>query len=107
HKPVLLEESVGYLVTDPAGIYFDGTLGFGGHSEAILKKLNKDGILISTDVDKDSFTFSKKKFQGDERAHLYNFNFSMIDSVAKIESISGYDGIFADAADCLFLYTYT
>lgn len=96
HKPVLLKESIDYLITDPSGVYFDGTLGFGGHSEAILKKINNKGILISTDVDQDSFNFSKKKFQEDTRAHLYNFNFSLIDSVSKIESVSQYHGIFAD-----------
>jgi 16S rRNA (cytosine1402-N4)-methyltransferase len=96
HKPVLLKESIKYLITDSSGIYFDGTLGFGGHSEAILKKINDKGILIATDVDKDSFNFSQKKFYGDPRVHLYNFNFSQIDSVSRIESVSYYNGIIAD-----------
>ncbi len=96
HTPVLLEESIKYLVANPSGIYFDGTLGFGGHSEAILNKLNKKGILVATDVDKDSFSFSKNKFKNDSRAHLYNFNFSMIDSISKVESFSHIDGIIAD-----------
>ncbi len=96
HTPVLLKESLKYLVTDPSGIYFDGTLGFGGHSEAIVNKLNDKGILIATDVDKDSFTFSKNKFKDDSRIHLYNFNFSLIDSISKIETVSYFVGIFAD-----------
>ena len=96
HTPVLLKESIKYLVTDPSGIYFDGTLGFGGHSEAILNKLNDKGTLIATDVDKDSFTFSKNKFKDYSRVHLYNFNFLLIDSISKIESVSYFDGIFAD-----------
>lgn len=96
HTPVLLKESIRYLVTDTTGVYFDGTLGFGGHSEAILKKLNNQGILISTDVDKDSFNFSRKKFSDDKRIKLYNFNFSFIDSISKIESVPKFDGIFAD-----------
>ena len=81
HTPVLLKESIEYLLTDPSGVYFDGTLGFGGHSEAILKSLNSTGILIATDVDKEAFNFSRSKFQKDPRAHLYNFNFSLIDSI--------------------------
>lgn len=96
HTPVLLKESLKYLVTAPAGSYFDGTLGFGGHSEAILKNLNEKGILIATDVDKDSFTFSKSKFKDESRIHLYNFNFSLIDSISSIEGISSFHGIFAD-----------
>src|SRR5690606_180815 len=93
HTPVLLKESIRYLFTDPAGVYFDATLGFGGHSEAILKKLNNKGTLIATDVDKDSFEFSEKKFRDDHRVHLYNYNFSLIDSISKIESVPLFDGI--------------
>jgi len=96
HTPVLLNESTKYLVTNQSGVYFDGTLGFGGHSEAILNKINNNGILIATDVDKDSFSFSKKKFQDDPRARFYNFNFSQIDTISKIESVSYFDGVFAD-----------
>jgi len=96
HTPVLLKESIEYLITKPSGVYFDATLGFGGHSEQILKRINEEGVLVATDVDKDSFTFSRKKFQGDKRARLYNFNFSMIDSISKIESVPFFDGIIAD-----------
>lgn len=96
HTPVLLKESIKYLITNPSGVYFDATLGFGGHSEQILNKLNEEGVLIATDVDKNSFTFSKRKFRDDKRARLYNFNFSLIDSVSKIESIPLFDGIIAD-----------
>ena len=96
HTPVLLKESINYLVKNPSGFYFDGTLGFGGHSEAIVNKLNSKGILIATDVDKDSFTFSKNKFKDDARIHLYNFNFSLIDTISKIEALPNFDGILLD-----------
>jgi 16S rRNA (cytosine1402-N4)-methyltransferase len=96
HKPVLLEESLKYLITKKSGKYFDGTLGFGGHSAAIIDSLNNDAILVSTDVDEDAFRFSKKKFEGDNRIKLYNYNFTMIDFIAKVESIQFFDGIFAD-----------
>ena len=55
HIPVLLEESLDYLITDSAGIYFEGTSGFGGHSEEILNRLNENAVLVSTDVDKTAF----------------------------------------------------
>ncbi len=95
HKPVLFAESLEYLITNKSGIYFDGTLGFGGHSEGILNLLNEDGILIATDVDKDAFSFSSEKFYEDKRVKLYNFNFSQIDIISKIEAVK-FDGIFAD-----------
>ena len=39
HAPVLCDATIKYLVTDPAGTYADGTLGGGGHSEALLEVL--------------------------------------------------------------------
>ena len=66
HIPVLLNESLDYLITNRAGIYFEGTLGFGGHSLEILKRLNEEGILISTDVDGNAFKYCKEKFKNEK-----------------------------------------
>ena len=96
HTPVLFDKSLEFLVTDVNGIYFDGTLGFGGHSSGILNRLGPDGLLISTDVDQNAFSFSKKKFSEDKRIKIYNLNFSQIDIIAKIESIQFFNGIFLD-----------
>jgi 16S rRNA (cytosine1402-N4)-methyltransferase len=96
HVPVLLSESLDYLVTEEAGYYFDGTLGFGGHSGEILKRMGSDGLLISTDIDKTAFNYCKKKFGSEGRVKLYNFNFSLIDVIAKLESIKFFNGVFAD-----------
>lgn len=43
HRPVLAEESPRLLVTDPNGVYVDGTFGRGGHSRLILEKLSPQG----------------------------------------------------------------
>jgi 16S rRNA (cytosine1402-N4)-methyltransferase len=96
HTPVLLNESIDYLITDRSGIYFDATLGFGGHTEAFLKILKKDAVVVATDVDNNAFSFSREKFSKDNRARFYNYNFSDIDVIAKIESFEFFDGIFAD-----------
>jgi 16S rRNA (cytosine1402-N4)-methyltransferase len=96
HTPVLFDKSLEFLITDKNGVYFDGTLGFGGHSSGILNCLSAEGSLIATDVDQDAFSFSKKKFSDDKRIKTYNLNFSQIDIMAKIESIPFFNGIFAD-----------
>lgn len=96
HKPVLLKESISFLITKPDGVYFDGTLGFAGHSSVILNSINNNGTLIATDVDNDAFDFSIKKIGNDPRVNLYKFNFTAVSSIAKIEKVSGFDGIFAD-----------
>jgi 16S rRNA (cytosine1402-N4)-methyltransferase len=96
HIPVLLKESVDFLVTNKNGIYFEGTLGFGGHTEEILNRLSKNGVVVSTDVDLEAFNYCKKKFKDVINVSLYNFNFSLIDVIAKIESLKFFDGILAD-----------
>lgn len=96
HLPVMLRESLNLLVTDQSGVYFDATLGFAGHSSEILKRLNSDGRLVASDVDVDAFEFSRNKFAGESRVTLYNFNYTFIDVIAKIESIAYFDGVLAD-----------
>lgn len=96
HAPVLLRESIDLLVTDKSGSYFDATLGFGGHSKAILQKLDQKGKLVATDVDDNAFSYCRELFKNDRRVTIYKFNFTMIDVIAKIESIESFDGILAD-----------
>lgn len=50
HTPVLLRECISYLAVKPDGVYVDGTLGMGGHSEEIIKRLDT-GRLIAIDRD--------------------------------------------------------
>ena len=54
HKSVLLFETVDNLNIKPDGIYVDGTLGGGGHSFQILKRLGDGGRLIGIDQDEDA-----------------------------------------------------
>ena len=96
HIPVMLNESLDFLITDQSGVYFDATLGFAGHSSEILKRINSNGRLVASDVDKDAFEFSRNKFAEISGVSLYNFNYSFIDVIAKIESIQYFDGILAD-----------
>jgi len=60
HIPVLLEESIKGLNIKPEGIYIDATLGRGGHSLEIIRKL-KTGKLIAIDCDTEAIEESKEK----------------------------------------------
>ena len=51
HTPVLLEESVSALITNPSGIYADATFGGGGHTAGVLSRLHEDGFVIAFDRD--------------------------------------------------------
>lgn len=96
HVPVLLKESIEYLVTKEDGCYFDGTVGFGGHSQEILNRLNIKGKLIATDKDQSAFEYCKNRFEPDTRFSVYHTSFTNINSISKIEFIEEFDGIFAD-----------
>ncbi len=54
HVPVLLKECVDGLVVNPAGVYADVTFGGGGHSRAIVSRLDTAGHLYSFDQDEDA-----------------------------------------------------
>lgn len=96
HTPVMLKESLDLLIVDRSGKYFDATLGFGGHTGEILKRINDDGLVVASEVDKEAFEYCQNKFNNELRLNLYNFNYSLIDVIAKIESIEFFDGILAD-----------
>ena len=61
HISVLLNESVDALNIKPDGIYADGTMGGGGHSEAIAKRLSTEGTLIGIDRDTEALNASSKR----------------------------------------------
>lgn len=58
HVPVLVERVLEYLITNLKGVYVDGTLGGGGHAEAILERLDDDGKLIGMDRDEEAVAYS-------------------------------------------------
>jgi 16S rRNA (cytosine1402-N4)-methyltransferase len=96
HKSVLLSETVENLNVKKNGIYFDGTLGFGGLTNELVKLLGTESIVVGTDKDKTAFEFCQNKFKNDNCVKLYKSSFTNIDVISKIEFIDMYDGITAD-----------
>lgn len=56
HTPVMLDESISALVTNPSGTYADVTFGGGGHTAELLSRLNEDGHVIAFDRDSDAIS---------------------------------------------------
>jgi len=78
HIPVMLGECLEALITDPGGIYVDGTLGNGGHAAEILNRLDAGGFLIGFDRDIDAIERVKEKLQSGEgkRVELIHDNYA-------------------------------
>lgn len=96
HVPVLLNETIDGLNVQENGIYVDGTLGRGGHSSEVLKKL-KDGHLYCFDQDKQAIeeSFPRLKAISDNFTFI-NDNFkNMKEDLSKL-GVSKVDGIMFD-----------
>lgn len=80
HKSVLVSEVVDGLSLEQGDIVLDGTLGGGGHSAAICKRLGADGVLICLDVDSKALERAKATLKACEaRTHLLEYNFRDLD----------------------------
>jgi len=82
HKPVLLETVLSYLKLKPGDIVLDGTVGSGGHAEAILKVIGSDGFLIGLDQDEEAIKRTQSRLEHvDGRFKLFQSNFRFLDQV--------------------------
>ncbi len=96
HVSVLWEETVEGLNIKPDGIYIDGTLGGGGHSELVLKKLTT-GTLIGIDQDTDALAAASERLKAyGDRFKPVHSNFSNVLEVLKELGIDKVDGMMMD-----------
>ena len=97
HKSVLLNETIESLNVKPDGIYVDGTIGGGGHSYEICKRLGEKGRLIGIDQDADAIEAASlrlKEFK--DKISLVHSNYNNIKSVVNDLGINKVDGIVLD-----------
>lgn len=92
HDPVLLHPSVDGLVWNPSGVYVDVTFGGGGHSRAILEKLDAGGRLVAFDQDADSAA----NVIDDPRFLFVPSNFKNLTRFLQYYKVYPVDGILAD-----------
>ncbi|NLP43007.1 MAG: 16S rRNA (cytosine(1402)-N(4))-methyltransferase RsmH [Peptococcaceae bacterium] len=96
HKSVLLEETVDLVLTKTNGRYVDCTLGAGGHSAELLRRLGPEAELICLDQDEIAITNARSKFATDQRVKIYQQNFVNLESVLKVNGLLPVDGIMFD-----------
>ena len=96
HIPVLLDECIKYLNIKPDGIYVDGTLGMGGHSEAILQRLTT-GRLISIDRDITAIERAGERLAPyADRLTIVHGNFRDLDAILDEQGVRLVDGMLFD-----------
>jgi len=96
HKSVLLKETVDLVLTKQNGRYVDCTLGAGGHSVELLKRLGPDAELICLDQDEVAVTNARALFAADQRVKIFQRNFENLESVLKENGLLPVDGIMFD-----------
>ena len=96
HKTVLLNEAIDNLNIKIDGIYVDATLGFGGHSGLILKRI-KRGFLFAFDQDDMAIDYSEKKLSEiSNNYEIIKSNFANLKEELNKRNISEIDGIVFD-----------
>ncbi len=97
HVPVLLEECMEGLALKSGGIYFDGTVGGGGHSYEILKRTSPDGRLIATDLDDEAIEAASERLKEfDGRFSIHKSDYKNFERVFEEENIDKIDGAILD-----------
>ena len=97
HRPVLLEEALQGLNIKANGHYVDGTFGRGGHSGALLARLNQDGHLLALDKDPAAITEAEHRFGDESRFTIRQASFANLkQEVMTMDWLGQVDGILLD-----------
>ena len=97
HVAVLLKETVQALNINQGGLYIDTTYGRGGHAQAILNELGKDGCLMAMDRDGQAIEHAIHTLGDDPRCHIVRANLEDIDTAfAALALDRNANGVLAD-----------
>ncbi|MEX2476162.1 16S rRNA (cytosine(1402)-N(4))-methyltransferase RsmH [Marinobacter sp.] len=96
HRSVLLDSAVDYLVTDPEGVYVDGTFGRGGHSRLVLGKLGGSGCLLGIDKDPEAIRAAQELAAENKRFFCYHGSFANLDEAIVGQGWEAVNGVLLD-----------
>ena len=86
HRSICVKEILDFLKVSPGQIGLDATLGYGGHTQELLKSLNSNGCLYATDVDSLELPRTRERLErlgyGPDILKIRQLNFSEIDQIA-------------------------
>ena len=104
HVPVLLDECIECLNIKEGGVYVDGTLGGGGHSSCVLKRLNNTGILIGIDRDKEALAHTSVRLKEYTNVTYVNDTDYLLDEAYLKEVIEIYNKSDKYTDEVLYIY---
>ena len=97
HEPVLLDECLDVLALRPGALVVDGTLGDGGHAEAILERTAPDGQLLGLDWDDDALRIAGERLASfGNRVILVRASFAELEAVLREQRMVGVDALLLD-----------
>lgn len=96
HIPVLGEQVCAFLIQKTDGVYYDGTLGGGGHASLFLNRLSANACYIAVDRDEDALDFSRRRLAKFHNVVYVHATFDAIEYAMQQAGVSGLDGIFLD-----------
>jgi len=97
HVPVLKKEVLDLLGVSGGGRYIDGTLGLGGHTEAILERSDPDGRVLGLDRDPEALTRAGQRLaRFKARCLLVHGNYANVVDLAEAAAFTGVDGVLFD-----------
>ena len=95
HQPVLLEEVKAMFADSELKVFFDGTLGFGGHAEMFLSTHPEIELYIGCDRDPNAIAYAKERLKKwEEKIVFINENFSEVDQILDKLNVDLVDGFF-------------
>lgn len=96
HQPVLCDEAVRWLLTDPTGIYLDGTIGGGGHAAEILRRLEPSGVFVGLDRDPEAIAYCHATFGQLSNVVLLHGSFLEADLLVEPHIQQSFTGVLLD-----------
>ena len=97
HIPVMTSEVLEFLNLKKDGVYIDGTIGAGGHTNEILSNLSSKAKVIGLDRDNDALEIAKKRLiHFKKQISLHHSSYHHISNIMKLNNISKVDGILLD-----------
>jgi 16S rRNA (cytosine1402-N4)-methyltransferase len=97
HRPVLLDEVLAALGLRSGAVIVDCTVGWGGHSVELLRRVGPEGRLIGLDLDADNLPRARERLGAvGQSFSLHHGNFAGLPGVLAAENVAAVDGVLAD-----------